>query len=273
MNIKKYLVCGLLGLYIALFWLWMELPDGKVHVRFLDVGQGDAVLITSPFGHNILIDGGPGSEVLSSLGKVLPFFMSDIDLMVLTHPHSDHLNGLIEVFKKYKVKNVLITGVEYENSHYKEFLKDIASVNVYFARSDLDFEIGGIYLDTIYPIDDLVGREIANVNNSSIGFIVSFVGEDGVERRVLLNGDNEQEVENEIIDKVSDVDIFKASHHASKTANTIEFLEVIKPEIVVISCGKDNKFGHPHTEALSNFQQIGAKVFQTDLEGTVAMEW
>ena len=90
-----------------------ELPDGKIHVDFLDVGQGDAVFIKSSYGHNVLIDGGPKSDVLVELNRRIPFFMKEIDLMVLTHPHSDHLDGLIKVLERYKVENVLITGVEY----------------------------------------------------------------------------------------------------------------------------------------------------------------
>jgi len=280
MVVKKYLIIGLVLSYTGLFWLWNELPDGMVHLAFLDVGQGDATLITSEYGHNILIDGGPMSNVLTELNGRIPFFMKEIDLMVLTHPHSDHLDGLIEVFKRYEVKNVLITGVEYNNSYYKEFLKNISdreNVNVYFARADEDFRIGGLYFDTIYPITSLVGESLKNVNNSSIGFVVSFSDNDGVKRKILLNGDNEMEVEKEILaeygDKPERVDIFKASHHGSKTANTMDFLKKFRPTTVVISCGEGNKFGHPHAESIYNFQQIGAKVLRTDLNGTLEFEW
>ncbi len=277
---KKYLIIALALSYAGLFWLWNELPDGKIHLAFLDVGQGDATLMTTAYGHNILIDGGPMSNVLTELKGRIPFFMKEIDLMVLTHPHSDHLDGLIGVLKRYEVKNVLITGVEYNNSYYKEFLKDIsarADTNVYFAQADKDFVIGGLYFDTIYPISSLVGQSLKNVNNSSIGFLVSFVGNDGIERKILLNGDNEAEVEKEILaeygNKVESIDVFKASHHGSKTANNIDFLRKFRPVIVVIPCGEGNKFGHPHAESIYNFQQIGSEILRTDLSGTLEFVW
>lgn len=278
--LKKYLTIGLILSYAGLFWLWDELPDGKIHLAFLDVGQGDATLMTTAYGHNILIDGGPMANILTELRSRIPFFMKEIDLMVLTHPHSDHLDGLIEVLKRYKVKNVLITGVEYNNSYYEEFLKNISAsekVAVYFAQADKDFVIGGLYFDTIYPISSLVGQSLKNVNNSSIGFLVSFVGNDGIERKILLNGDNEAEVEKEILaeygNKVESIDVFKASHHGSKTANNIDFLRKFRPVIVVIPCGEGNKFGHPHAESIYNFQQIGSEILRTDLSGTLEFVW
>ncbi len=280
---KKYFLI-ILGLcYFGIFWMLNELPDGKIHVDFLDVGQGDAVFIKSSYGHNVLIDGGPRSDVLVELNRRIPFFMKEIDLMVLTHPHSDHLDGLIKVLERYKVENVLITGVEYKNSYYKEFLKDIAekagqnSLKIHFAEANFDFVVGDIYFDTIYPIKSIVGKNFKNINNSSIGFLIKFSDKNAEIHRVLLNGDNERGTEEEIIknysDNYADIEIFKASHHASKTANTIGFLEKFRPKNVVISCGEGNGFGHPHQESLLNFQKIGATVFRTDLSGTVQFEW
>jgi len=260
-----------------------ELPDGKIHVDFLDVGQGDAVFIKSSYGHNILIDGGPKSDVLVELNRRIPFFMKEIDLMVLTHPHSDHLDGLIKVFERYNVSNVLITGVEYKNSYYKEFLKDLAEksdqnlLKIHFAEAGLDFIVGDIYLDTIYPIESIVGKNFKNINNSSIGFLIKFADKNGNTHNVLLNGDNEKEAEEEILrnypGNYADIEIFKASHHGSKTANTMSFLQKFRPKNVVISCGEGNSFNHPHQEALFNFQKIGASIFRTDLNGTVQFEW
>lgn len=293
---RKYwemILVAIVCLYAGVVFLWIELPDGKMHIRFLDVGQGDSVLIQSPEGHNVLIDGGSKRAVLSQLNEVLPYFNNQIDFMILTHPHSDHLEGLVEVLNKYKVKNVLITGVAYNNSYYKEFLQEInklkedGELNVYIAIASSDFRVGSLYFDTIYPLSNLSGRVVSNLNNSSIGFIVYYKDESGRMRKFLLNGDNEAEVEKEILDSFRGVenkisskdagspfDIVKASHHGSRTANSFDFVSFFKPKTVVIQCGLDNSFGHPHAETLRTYERVGVEnVYRNDLDGRVEFEF
>ena len=111
---------------ILLAYCLYSLPDGKLHIFVLDVGQGDSILLNLPTGEHILVDGGPDEKVLSELPKHMPFYEHTIDAMILTHPHADHMNGLIEVLKRYTVKQVLLTGVSYSNPAYKIFLEEIA---------------------------------------------------------------------------------------------------------------------------------------------------
>lgn len=241
-------------------------------VYFLDVGQGDSVLIRSSDGDNILIDGGPSSLVLDRLGEILPFWSRDIDLLVLTHPHDDHLVGLISVLERYEVSAVLITGVSYKSVYYDEFLRliDLAGVKVYFAEAKVDFKFGDVYLDVIYPFFSIVDDEFSNLNNSSIVIRAVFGGE----KSVLLTGDCEVECESEILGEDIDTDLLKAGHHGSKTASSLEFVKAVSPEDVVISVGAGNKFGHPHAETLSVFEEVGvSKIFRTDLDGTVEMKF
>lgn len=294
---RKYwakIAAGIVLLYAGFLWAFLELPDGKMHVWFLDVGQGDAILIQTPDGANVLVDGGPGGGggaggssggILEKLADHLPFFNKKIDLIVLTHPHSDHLNGLVEVLKKYKVNAVMMTGIEYNNSYYEEFLKEVCLAgrdavaaggrddcpSVFIANASQDFRFGEVYFDVIYPFYSLVGEKFEDVNDSSIAMRVSYG-----EHAILLTGDDSALVEGEILERGFDVsaEIFKASHHGSKTANSLLFLQAVSPSTVVIQVGADNKFGHPHKEALEVFGEVGVReIERNDLEGEVEFDF
>lgn len=251
-----------------LFTLW-QLPDDRFHIYFLDVGQGDSIFIKTPGGHQIIVDGGADSTVIERLSEVMPFWDRSIDLVVLTHPHSDHVGGLVEVLKRYKVDGVLFTGAVYEDPFYDEFLNEIdeRDVPVYIADIDMDFNFDDVFLDVIYPFEQIAGDSFENINNSSIAMRVVYK-----DKEILLTGDLEKELENELILSKANLnaDILKAGHHGSKTANSLEFLEKVKPEYFVISCGLGNKFGHPHKETLDNLEQAGIeKIYRTDMNGAV----
>lgn len=255
--------------YVALAALFLQLPDGKFHIYFLDIGQGDSVLIKTPENHQILIDGGPENIVIEELGEVLPFFDKSIDFVVLTHPHADHVDGLIEVIKRFNVNNVLITGVFYDSPDYKEFLRIIKekNINVLFAESLTDFRFGDTILDIIYPKNSIIDKKFPNANNSSIAMRVLYKN-----IKILLTGDLEAEAEQKLIQTGFDLkaDIFKAGHHGSKTSSTMDLLKKIQPTVVVIQSGAGNSFGHPHKEALDNFEKFGVKkIFRNDLNGRV----
>lgn len=266
---KKYILLVLVMVAAAISYALYELPDNKFHIYFLNVDQGDSILIKTPLNQRILVDGGPKAFVLEELGKVLPFFDREIDLMVLTHPHADHIEGLVEVLKRYEVKRVLMTGVNFFDDTYKEFLKEVYArdIPVFIAERDMDFVFGDVFIDVLYPFESIAGDNYDNLNNSSIGLVVVYK-----DRKILLLGDLEKEVEQELLKTFlpNDVDIYKASHHGSKTASSIEFLDRISPEIVVIQVGKSNRFKHPHPETIRNFYRSDVeKIYRTDTEGTI----
>jgi len=235
---------------------------------------------------------------MQELSDVLPFFARDIDLMVLTHPHSDHLEGLVEVLKRYKVHAILMTGIVYKNSYYEEFLSEInrlsreEGLKVYIADDDTDFRVGSVEMDVIYPFDSFAGKTIANLNNSSIAMMVKYRSSGASpngEKRILLTGDGEVEVENEILDKMCGwgagssgatcaslgvADVFKSPHHGSKTASSYDFVSAVSPETVVIQVGTGNKFGHPNAETLRTYYRLGVdKVLRNDLNGRIEFEF
>ncbi len=267
--LKYYLIASGLIVILALNYIF-TLSDGKLHVFFLDVGQGDATLIRSPDNSYILIDGGPDDSVLRGLGRVMPFYARTIDLVILTHPHPDHINGLIEVLKRYEVKSVLLTGINYDYAGYSEFINLLAQngVKVIFATGR-DFEFGGLDFDMIFPFDSIQGRRFENVNNSSIVFRMI----DG-ECVFYFSGDAETLEEEAILAARGDIgaNILKVGHHGSRTASGDTIVSLIHPDYAVISVGKDNKFNHPHAETIDTMQKHYVKILRTDILGAIEFE-
>jgi competence protein ComEC len=243
--------------------LWKISPELQLHV--LNIGQGDALLLITPEQHHILIDGGPGNSVLTELSEVLPESFREIDLMILTHPHADHMEGLIPVLDRFEVKAVMMSAPAYNSEVYDAFLEAVKEENceIYFADDDVDFRFASLELDTIYPFEALTDSYLENINNASPVIRVN--------DWLLLTGDAELEVEAELLEAGIDldVDILKAGHHGSRTSSSWEFLEAVSPTIMLISAGVDNSYGHPHEETLEKAADMGIEVLRTDLLNTL----
>lgn len=254
--------------YVMLYFAYLRLPDDVFHIAFLNVGQGDSIFIKTPENHQILIDGGPNNTVLDELDDVMPFFDKSLDLVVLTHPQADHLSGLIEIFKRYKIDNVLLTGVNYDSFHYDEFLNELLSTDaeIFVANEKTDFVVGEVLIDVIYPFEQLLLDDFKEVNNSSVVILVNYK-----DKTILLTGDMEEKIEKELVERgnLGHVDILKIGHHGSKSSSSMEFLQAVKPEIAVIQVGK-NSFGHPTDEAIQRLKDVGVKrIYRNDLDGRV----
>lgn len=242
-----------------------------LQVTFFDVGQGDAIFIETPKRHQILIDGGPDSGILEKLAKEMPFWDNTLDLMILTHPEKDHVSGLIEVLKRYKVENILWTGVIRDTSEYKAWLEAVRNekAEVKIARSGqriLWESNSPDFIDILYPLENLAGREFKDSNNTSVVARLVFG-----EQSFLFTGDAHKSVERELAEKeVSiDSDVLKVGHHGSKTSSSQEFIEKVSPEIAVISAAKNNSYGHPHQEVLDILKKYGIKILRTDESGDI----
>lgn len=241
----------------------------KLEVDFLDVGQGDAILIKTPYEQNILIDGGANSKVLSELGQNLAFYDKKLDLVVLTHPHADHVAGLVEVLRRYDVKKVLITGVLHTAPDYLAFLKEIADqqIPVEYADGLRDINLGqDLDLKIIYPFKDLKDQKFENLNITSI--VTKLIYKNNT---FLFTGDAEEVVENDLLTAKIDVSaqILKVGHHGSKYSSSPIFLETVKPQYGVISVGAKNDFGHPHLRTIDNLEKQGIDILRTDDLGTI----
>lgn len=267
-NLKRFLIPFILISCVLFYINWSRLTHGCLIVYFLDVGQGDSILIKTPSDKIILIDGGPGTEVLTELNAVLPFFKKNIDLLILTHPHADHVEGLAPVTARYQIDSALITGVEYANEYYEKLLSGLRDdgADIYFADETTDFSFDdGVFVDVLYPFESIAGESFEDMNDTSIVTRIIYGDES-----ILLAGDCTEKVEEKLLEYGSflDSDIFKASHHGSKYSNSLPFLEAVSPDTVVIQVG-ENDFGHPTEEALLNFEEINAEIFRNDLDGRI----
>jgi len=289
---KPLLILGIILTFSTLpvFWLAYSATQ-DLEVDFLDVGQGDAILIKTPANQNILIDGGPDSAVIKRLSENLPWWDKTIDLMILTHPHDDHVNGLNDVIRRYNVKKILYTGVIHSSPGFLTWLELIRDRQIPLVIIDRPQKIilgEECYLDFLYPMESVLGKNVDNLNNSSIVAKLVYG-----QTSFLLMGDAEVEVEKELLNLAPgpsplegeggtirqlaesrgevnlQANVLKVGHHGSDTSSSQEFLEAIKPEITIIQVGADNDFGHPNLRILKRLERLGIKTFRTDLDGTI----
>jgi len=267
-KIILFLAAAISFLGFCLF-LFFYHPQKLLEVDFLDVGQGDAELIKTPYGQKILIDGGPDNKVLAELGRNLPLLERKIDLVILTHPHDDHVAGLIDVLKKYRVEKILMTNASSNAPPFEEFLKvnAIKKTPVIIVAGKQKITLGeDLELDILHPRNT---DQDADLNDSSIVAMLVYKN-----KKFLFTGDAGVLTEKELIDNQVDLkaDVLKVGHHSSETASSLEFLRAVSPRFAVIEVGADNKFGFPKADTLWRLGKVGAKIFRTDLNGTVKIK-
>ncbi|MCX6765298.1 MAG: MBL fold metallo-hydrolase [Candidatus Nealsonbacteria bacterium] len=261
---------GLVCANVIAFSIVYDLSRPKLlKVDFFDVGQGDAAFIEAPNNNQILIDGGPTSAVISKLAKEMPFYDRTIDLVILTHPDYDHLSGLLDVLKRYKVKNILWTGVITDTPQFSEWQKLLSkeNANMVIAKKGERVIIQSdplVYLDVLYPDKDLEGNNVKNTNDTSVVSRLVFNNSS-----FLFTGDATEKVDPELSVENLKSDVLKVAHHGSKDSMTDEFLNSVLPQTAVISVGKDNSYGHPNIETLEKLNKSGIQVLRTDEMGDV----
>jgi competence protein ComEC len=268
----KWLVLPLLVVAILVWSVALTMPDDKLHVSFLDVGQGDAILIQTPNGQNLLIDGGPDPQKINlELSKKLPFWDRTIDLVVCTQPQADHITGLVEVLQRYKVKQVLEPGLSYNSSIHQEWcsLVEEKQIKRDKAQAGQEIDLGnGIKLEVLNPPASLWVGTSDDVNNNGVVLRLSWG-----KFSFLFTADIGEEVEFELIGQRANLKstMLKVSHHGSKTSTSQQFLAAVNPEVAVISVGEDNPFGHPSPEVLERLiDRLGEdSVYRTDEDGTI----
>lgn len=246
----------------------------KFQLHMLNIGQGDSIFVQSAQGHHILIDGGPDAKVLSELGKIMHSSFKEIDLIILTHPHADHINGLISVLDRFKVNGVLMTMPDYDNLAYKQFILRLNQyrIPIYSAQKNQDIVLGNLQFDILYPFEPISGKKIENVNNASPIIKLNILQNKKV-FSILFTGDAEKEVESILLENNINIhsDVLKAGHHGSKTSSTIKFLESVDPKITLISSGINNDYGHPSAEVLTSLQKMHVQYFRTDVHGRISL--
>ena len=246
---------------------WCTLPPATLRLSVLDVGQGDSILIQTPLQQTILIDGGPAENVLPRLGQELPYFQHSIDLVVVTHPDSDHITGLVSVLQRYRVGGVLMTGVVHDSAVYAALLQEIHDIHVpvYIADSTQNFDFGdGVELDTLFPVESLAGENPKSTNATSIVARLRYG-----RTSAMLTGDAEFATEYALLRTTDNLksEVLKLGHHGSKYSTGAAWVAAVQPEMSIVSAGAKNRYGHPTAEALDHVQD--SKIYETEEVGTV----
>lgn len=239
--------------------------DGTLEVHFIDVGQGDSILLAQGE-HHMLIDAGEndcGTKVQAYLQSQN---ISSLDYVIGTHPDSDHIGGLDVIIYKFQCENILMPTLKKDTKTYKEVIST-AKERGYSITNPVAGDTFSLGEADIVVLSPSKGADYGDdANNYSIAIKVSYG-----DHSFVFTGDCEEEAEADIVASDMDLqaDVMKAGHHGSNTSNTEELLQAVAPESVVISCGEDNEYGHPRAEVLNNLRAMGIDVYRTDEQGTI----
>jgi competence protein ComEC len=254
----------------------LESDSDLLTVTFIDVGQGDSILIRTPSGKTMLVDGGERNAGNEVVGVLREEGIKRINVMVSTHPHADHIAGLIRVLQKLPVDAVYDSAKPYSSKTYEDYLTLIYDKDIPFHAARAGDEI---YLDepvkvsVLWPPQTDAGDpfhiEKLSVNDASVMLYISFG-----DSTLLLAGDAETKVEEELIrqGRVREAQVLKIAHHGSATSSSRAFLNVVKPEVVVICVGADNTYGYPHRETVKSLTEVGCEILRTDIHGTIVLQ-
>ncbi|MBN1138642.1 MAG: DNA internalization-related competence protein ComEC/Rec2, partial [Anaerolineae bacterium] len=236
----------------------LQLPDGRLHVAFLNVGEGDAILITTPRGQQILVDGGPSPTALTTaLGQEMPFWDRSLDLVVMTHADADHITGLVEALRRYQVDGWLDNGYAEKQSIYEECEKELDREQVprYTAQAGAAIDLGdGAILAALNPMSlpNPAAGARTDSNDQSVVLRLTWG-----RASVLLTGDIGAETESALLrsGQPLSASVLKVAHHGSNSSSTAGFLSAVQPSIAVISAGAGNRFGHPAPAVLERLAE------------------
>lgn len=261
------------SLWVLIFLIYLLSVKPSNTVVFLNVGQGDATLIQKG-DIQLLVDGGNGREILYELPKYMPFYDRHIEYLLLTHPHDDHLVGLLHVLESYDIGEILYYPVCYENPNYETLLSNSTKKREVSAVDTIS--LGTLKIDIVWPREgeyttqNCIKSYDSNINNDSLVLKFEYLN-----KRFLLMGDAEKEVETTLISEgvvSGKYDILKSGHHCSKTSSGETFLKSISPSYAICSCGEGNKFGHPNSETLKTFDSLGVQYLVTYQEGNIQIK-
>lgn len=252
-------ILGLMGLMIVtVVWQW---PDDRVHLIMCDAGQGDAIIIKQRFAE-VLIDGGRNDgKALNCLGQELPFWDRKLEMVIMTHPDSDHAGGLPDITKRYRVG--LLGG------------PDLSGVETFFDRSlqmvslkqGMQLRLGKMIFKVIWPEEQMK----ANPKETNLYSVVLQLETGGA--TAIFTGDLPVKGEEVLLSQgwIKPAKVIKVGHHGSKTSSSEPFLRALNPIFALISVGENNQYHHPENEVLMRLQNLGIKVLRTDKQGTIEL--
>lgn len=266
----EWVVTGLLVASILVWTVAATIPDDDLRVAFLDVGQGDAILIQKG-NQQMLVDGGPSPQaIVLGLSRQMPFWDRNIDLVISTHSHADHITGLLEVMKRYRVEQVLYSDSGNSSPLSDEWRHLITEKNIKstIARAGQQITLGEVVIEILNPSIPPLANTESYIDNNAVVLRLRIGGVS-----FLLTADTMWETETELIARRADLNstVLKVGHHGSNTSTGAVFLSVANPDVAVISVGADNGFGHPNKEVLARLvKQVGpTNIYRTDEHGTI----
>jgi competence protein ComEC len=272
---RKYFLIGstLLFLLGCIFlYQYIIYNDKKLHLVICDVGQGDAVFMRTPNGSDILIDGGPDDSVLACLGRHMPFWDKTIELVMLTHPHADHMTGLMDVLKRYRMLSFGYEKTESPTGAYRKLI-DLLEQNrvkqIFLWQGDR-FVLGeGIIFETLWPTKEWfdqnsITETSSDANDFSMIELLTYN-----HFKALFTGDAQASAMKKIDLMAGKIDVLKVPHHGSQTGLDSQILDILNPKLAAISVGAKNKYGHPTPFILNLLKSKNIKTLRTDQIGDI----
>lgn len=279
-KIKLFLIISLILINLSfILYLKNELSEvNLLKITFFDIGQGDAALIKIPGGYKILVDAGSGNKILNKIKKELPFYNKTIDLIIPTHPDSDHIGGFLKLLDQATVKSALISGNFSNTKTYQLLLQKIKNKNIKIIKPIANTEIIisstplrrlnlNSKIKIINPFEDIELKGVNNDNNYATSFILIYG-----DRKFLFTSDIESLLEKKLLKEYGselNIDVLKVAHHGSKTSSTKEFIKVTSPGISIIQVGKNNPYSHPHQETIQNLKP--SIILRNDERGDITL--
>ena len=249
-----------------------ETKSNNLRLYFFDVGQGDAIFIDTPNHFQVLVDGGPNNKVVSELSRVMPIGDTSLDLVVVSHNHADHINGIIEVLRHYDVGEIWISGAIHTTEGFQKMLELIRDRNVKATVVTAGKTVAqdGLEGIALFPLTDQTGLMPENQHDASVVTYWQYG-----ENSWLLTGDAETEHEAQMLARglVKPATILKVGHHGSETSSSEAFLQAVQPKYAVISVGTGNRYGHPHQVTLDKLVKFNIPILRTDQSGTIRFDF
>ncbi len=269
-----FVTCAL-GFFILLVFVYQKIKfdDGKLHLVVCDVGQGDGIFIRTPGGSDILVDGGPDDSILKCLSNHMPFWDRKIELMLLSHPHADHMAGMVSILNSYQVSAFATEKLSNTTVIDKKLAKILETKNLktqYIYAGD-SFQVqDGLSFKILGPSKEFIERTSPNGKigeTKEFASLISLVSFE--EFNLILTGDSQTEGLKEALGgNLGSIEIFQVPHHGSKYGMDLEILDILKPKLAVISVGKNN-YGHPTKFILDLLSEFNIKTLRTDQHGEV----